>query len=71
MFLFRPSRPKMEGKFCAALQDICKPKDCNREFCPWQDTVWAIQQMSKWAYSEEVKPDSQLNANPQKPPKNQ
>lgn len=53
----------MAEEYCKAKKAMCDPKDCNREFCWWRDSVWAIKNMEKWAYSTETtkpspKPDT-------------
>ncbi len=42
----------MAPEYCKAKGTMCDPKGCNVELCWWRDTVWAIRQMSRWAYSD-------------------
>jgi len=67
----------MTEVFCKAKGALCDPKNCNREFCWWRDTVWAVKNMSRWAYdTSNEKPKSSEDAvsnsngeNPIKPDK--
>ncbi len=46
----------MAEQFCEAKQAMCDPKNCNVEMCWWRDTVWALQQLSEWAYTTNIEP---------------
>lgn len=45
-----------EGEYCQTIKAECTPRNCPVEFCKWRDTVWAIEQMRKWAYTTNIEP---------------
>lgn len=54
----------MGKEWCKSLQKECDPADCNVEMCWWRDNVWAIKQLSRWAYDTSYdKPKSEINKN--------
>ena len=56
----------MTEHFCDAKNEMCNPTGCNVEMCRWRDTVWALANLSKWAYGPinlESKPVPQNNLN--------